>query len=180
MTRGQIDVAAKSRALSRYGLPKCCLVPVAARSIAAVETYIGQVAPVSHHVAPDRALLVHAYGPPELNLRLPIWALKEAAILHRPRQVWVHVDYRRYREAYAEAFPDESIANIVLDHVLNRRMARATGFEYLRIVPISREANSCSGGLPEKWGVAHQTAPEMTRAIAQSAAFIQYADLGAS
>jgi hypothetical protein len=65
-----------------------------------------------------------------------------------------------------------------LDHVLNRRMARAMRFDYLRIVPISRGANSSSGGLPEKWGVAHQSSPEMVQINAQRKSFIQYADLG--
>jgi hypothetical protein len=104
--------------------------------------------------------------------------MKESAILHHSQQVWVHVDYRGYREAYAKAFPDESLSELVLDHILNRRMARAMRFDYLRIVPISRGANSSSGGLPEKWGVAYQSSPEMLRINAQRRSFIQYADLG--
>jgi hypothetical protein len=57
-------------------------------------------------------------------------------------------------------------------------MARAMQFDYLRIVPISRGANSSSGGLPEKWGVAYQSSPEMLRINAQRRSFIHYADLG--
>jgi hypothetical protein len=57
-------------------------------------------------------------------------------------------------------------------------MARAMGFDYLRIVPISRGANSSSGGLPEKWGAAYQSSPAMVWINAQRRSFIQYADLG--
>ena len=103
--------------------------------------------------------------------------MKESAILHHPQQVWVHVDYKGYRAAYAKAFPGESIKNVVLDHILNRKMARAMRFDYLRIVPISREANSSSGGLPEKWGIAYQTGAEMLQINAQCKSFIKYADL---
>jgi hypothetical protein len=56
-------------------------------------------------------------------------------------------------------------------------MARAMRFDYLRIVPISREANSSSGGLPEKWGITYQTSAEMVQINAQRKSFIKYADL---
>src|ERR1039457_2123286 len=76
------------------------------------------------------------------------------------------------------AFPGESLSEWVLDHILNRKMARAMRFHYLRNVPISRGPNSSSGGLPEKWGIAYQSRPEMVQISAQRKSFIQYADLG--
>ena len=117
------------------------------------------------------------YEPPLRNPRLPIWALPESAVLHQSRQVWVHVDFAGYRAAYAAAFPEVPLYDLVLDHVLNRRMARAMGFTYLRIVPISPEANLSSGGLPEKWGAAYHATPEMVAANRRRKSFIQYADL---
>lgn len=144
----------------------------------AIEKYVGQIVRVLTPASPNKALLIQPYEAPPLNRRLPIWAIKESAILHHSRQVWVHVDYRGYREAYTRAFPDQPLNELVLDHILNRRMARAMRFDYLRIVPISRGANSSSGGLPEKWGVAYQSSPEMLRINAQRQSFIQYADLG--
>jgi len=57
-------------------------------------------------------------------------------------------------------------------------MARAMLFDYLRIVPISRGANSSSGGLPEKWGIAHQSSSETVHINAHRKSFIQCADLG--
>jgi hypothetical protein len=178
MALGDIDREARDRALRVYALPVCCHIPIAARDEPAIEKYIGQITRVLKAASPNQALLVRPYDSPSLNRRLPIWAMQESAILHSPEQVWVHVDHRHYRKAYARAFPDESLEGMVLDHVLNRRMARAMGFDYLRIVPISREANSSSGGLPEKWGVAYQTSPDMVRINARRKSFIQYADLG--
>lgn len=178
MARGDIDEVARERALRVYALPVCCHIPIAARNEAAIEKYIGQLARVLTPTSPSKALLVHLFDAPSLNRRLPIWAMKESAVLHHPQQVWVHVDFKGYREAYARAFPEELLKDFVLDHILNRRMARAMGFDYLRIVPISRGANSSSGGLPEKWGAAYQSSPEMVRINAQRKPFIRYADLG--
>lgn len=178
MAQGDIDQEARDRALTRYALPICCHIPIAARNEAAIETYIGKIACVLTPASPDKALLIHPYDPPPLNRRLPIWAIKESAILHHSQQVWVHVNYRDYRKAYRKAFPDESLAELVLDHILNRKMARSMRFDYVRIIPISREANSSSGGLPEKWGIAYQSSPEMLPTNAQRQSFIQYADLG--
>jgi hypothetical protein len=177
MKRGDVDEEARDRAIRVYALPACCHIPIAARNEAAIEKYIGRIAHVLTPASPNKALLIHPYDAPPLNRRLPIWVMKESAILHYPQQVWVHVDYKSYRAAYAKAFPNQSLKNLVLDHILNRKMARAMGFIYLRILPISRQANSSSGGLPEKWGIAYQTSAEMVQINAQSKSFIKYADL---
>lgn len=106
-----------------------------------------------------------------------MWQLEEAKIFHAPYQVWVHVDFKAYRRAYAQALPEESLDNRVLDHVLNRRVARLKGFAYLRIIPISRGANSSSGGLSERWAVEYHSSPEMRQRNLESRASVQYADL---
>jgi hypothetical protein len=160
-----------------YALPVCCHIPIAARNEAAIAKYIGRIAHVLTPASPNKALLVHPYDAPSLNRHLPIWAMPESAILHHPQQVWVHVDYKGYRAAYAKALPGESLKNVVLDHILNRKMARAMRFDYLRIVPISREANSSSGGLPERWGIAYQTSAEMAQINAPSSSMPTWATL---
>ena len=48
---------------------------------------------------------------------------------------------------------------------------------YLRVVSISREANSSSGGLSEKWAVEYYGSPEMRAKSRESPARIQHADL---
>ena len=93
------------------------------------------------------------------------------------RQVWVDVNCRAYRSAYITAFPDQDLGGLVLDHVMNRRVARLKRFQYLRIVPITRPANSSSGGLCEKWGVAYHSTPRMVTINKNAGTFVQYADL---
>jgi hypothetical protein len=126
---------------------------------------------------PDKALLIEAYAPETADARMAIWDHPESVVLHLPRQVWVHVDYRAYRRAYLQAFPDFDLTGLVLDHVMNRRVARLKGFEYLRVVPISRGANSSHGSLSEGWAVEYHSSPEMQEKNWASQAAVQYADL---
>jgi hypothetical protein len=91
--------------------------------------------------------------------------------------VWVDVDYSAYRRAYIGAFPDIDLTGLVLDHVMNRRVARLKGFKYLRIVPIFRKANSSHGALSEGWAVEYHSSPRMIKLNKASQAAVQYADL---
>src|SRR5205807_3730304 len=138
--------------------------------------FVGQIEtilPSGRH----KVVILRAYDPPEADARLPIWEQPEAAILRARRQLWVDVDTRAYRRAYATAFPTESLGGLVLDHVMNRRVARLKGFAYLRIVPISRAANSSHGGLSEGWSVEYHSSPRMMENNKASQAAVQYADL---
>ena len=155
----------------------CLYIPIGARNEAAIERYVGRIARTLAGGAANLALLVEAAAPPEREARLPIWQLAAARIFHAPHQVWVHVDFAAYRRAYLQAFPDESLQDRVLDHVLNRRVARLKGFFYLRIIPISRGANSSSGGLSERWGAEYHSSPKMRQLSSESRASVQYADL---
>jgi hypothetical protein len=159
------------------GLLPCLYIPVAARDTNAIETYVGRIVTRLARRSPSKALLVDAYEPVEPDDRLAIWNHPGAAVLHYPRQVWVHVDYSAYRRAYVSAFPDLDHTGLVLDHVMNRRVARLKGFTYLRIVPISRAANSSHGGLSEGWGVDLHSSPRMKELNRTSQAVVQYADL---
>lgn len=159
------------------GLLPCLYVPIAARDTAAIERYVGRITGQLIPTCPDKALLVEAHIPEKPDPRIAIWDVPEAAVLHFPRQVWVHVDYRAYRRAYNAAFPDFDLTGLVLDHVMNRRVARLKGFHYLRIVPISRGANSSHGSLSEGWAVQYHSSPEMREKNRLSQASVQYADL---
>lgn len=114
--------------------------------------------------------------PPKRDQRLPIWELAEAEVLHRPIQLWVHVDYTAYRQAYKRAYPEEDISTRIIHHVLNRRIARIKGFDYVRVSPITRTVNS-SSGFSENWGVALNQALGMTKEEIRRGAYIQFADL---
>jgi hypothetical protein len=166
-----------TRIPERSGLLPCLYVPIAARDASAIERYVGRIAAQLMPRFPDKALLVEAYAPETADARMAIWDLPESVVLHLPRQVWVHVDYRAYRRAYLQAFPDFNLTGLVLDHVMNRRVARLKGFAYLRIVPISRGANSSHGSLSEGWAVEYHSSPEMREKKRVSQSAVQYADL---
>jgi hypothetical protein len=159
------------------GLLPCLYIPVAAHDTNAIETYVGRILGELTHGKLNKALLVESHEPEKPDARLAIWGHLGAAILHYPRQIWVHVDHSAYRRAYIRAFPDVDLANLVLDHVMNRRVARLKGFKYLRIVPISRKANSSHGSLSEGWGVEYHNSPRMKELNKASRAAVQYADL---
>lgn len=164
-------------ATTRYALPRCLHIPIAARDIAAIEQYIGKATVVAKDKAGRCALLVEVGEPQEIDETLVIWDMPESAVLHRSPQVWVHVDLQTYRRAYAMASPDDHIENKVIDHVRNRRVARVMGFDYVRVVPISRSANTSSGGLTEKWEVEFQQLPQNKAWHAAKPTFIQYGDI---
>ena len=159
------------------GFLPCLYVPIAARDSNAIETYVGQIHNQLTLREKQKALLVEAHDPEKPDARLPIWQLPTAAVLHHPRQVWVHVDYTGYRRAYIRAFPDVDIADFVIDHVMNRRVARLKGFQYLRVVPVARAVNSSHGGLSEKWAVDYHSSPRMMEINRASKASVQYADI---
>ena len=172
----QIDRIARNIALRRWVLPECLHVPTAALNEEAIANYIGDIVQVLAKGTPDKAYLVRANAPPPFDDRLPIWEIEGVAVLHRQMQVWVHVGYTRYRNAYKRAFPAEDIASKVLSHTMNRRIAVLKGFQYVRITPVSRGANS-SSGFSENWGVALHSASGRTLEQVRHGAFIQYADL---
>ena len=170
------DNAAKDQAIRSWGMPECLHVPTAAVNEEAIIRYIGKVVRVLAKGPANKALLVEVKDPPPIDTRLPIWKLKESSIFHNRMQVWVHVAYTRYRQAYRRAFPTEDIAHKILSHALNRRMAVLQGFQYVRITPISRSSNS-SSGFSENWGVALYRKPEELQAHKRRGVFIHYADL---
>lgn len=153
----EIDEQAKKYA-DQSGLQPCPYTPIAALDEATILKYIGRITCVLSTVKFNNALIVEIDNLPEINRRLPIWELEESRILHNPKQLWVHVDYRLYRNAYTKAFPDEDISSLVIDHVMNRRLARVKGFKYVRVVPISRSANSSSGSHVEKMAIKYNLA----------------------
>ena len=159
------------------GLLPCLYVPIAARDSSAIERYVGKIRSQLTLQSKHKALLIKAHESEQPDNRISIWDLPTAEVLHYPRQVWVHVDYSGYRRAYISAFPDADLTDFVIDHVMNRRVARLKGFKYLRVVPVSRAVNSGHGGLSEKWAVEYHSSPKMVKLNNVSKAVVQYADL---
>jgi hypothetical protein len=171
-----IDQTAKEIVLRRAAIPDCLHVPVAAVDEAAIRYYVGTIEQVLSGGSPSRAFLVKVAAAPTIDPLLPICSHPNVELLHAERQVWVHIAFSRYREAYRKAFPDEIITGKVLSHCMNRRIAALKGFDYVRITPISRGGNS-SSGFSEKWGVTLHGSPAQMAAQRIRPPFIQYADL---
>lgn len=171
-----IDNAAKEIAFRHWVLPECLHVPVAAVDEAAIRDYIGDVEQILARGSPGRALLVTIADPPKIDPLLPICDHVNVGMLHTRRQVWVHIAFTRYRDAYRKALPDEMITGKVLSHAMNRRIAALKGFDYVRITPVSQGGNS-SSSFSEKWGVSRHGAPVQIAARRIRPPFIQYADL---
>lgn len=172
----QIDYVAKEIALRKYGLPDCLHVPIAAVDQNAIESYIGTIDCELGSGSPSNAFLINAYPLPPIDDRLPIWGNPASAILRERKQVWVQVPYTRYRSAYKKAFPYENIAGKVLSHALNRRVATLKGYQYVRLTPTSRGANS-SSAFTEQWSVAHNDQAYRRDYHQDLGLKIQYADL---
>ena len=169
-----IDELAKELAV-RYGMPPDLHIPIAARNKEAIHKYIGSFSEI--FTKSNNALLVKIEDTPCINNKLAIWKIKESEILHCSSQVWVHVNYADYRKAYHKAFPEQDLTNLVIDHIMNRRVARLKGFEYLRIIPISRVANSSSGNMTEKYAHKYHSTDQMKQSNSKNQHFIQYADI---
>lgn len=173
-----IDPVAKSDVINKWVMPESLHLPISARDKNSIVRYVGDI--VAELSAPNtnNAFLVEVPRPPSINTKLAVWKLPESKVLHQVLQVWVHVDYKGYRKAYIKAFPDKDISSLIMDHIPNRRMAKVMGFNYVRIIPISKGANSSSGSLSEQWGVKYHSTPRIRNINREKKSFIQYADLG--
>ena len=172
-----IDEEAKSQVVRKFAMPESLHLPIAAKSVESIIQYVGTIERELSKPNTSKAFLVNVPEPLEINSNLRIWDLPKSSILHQRLQVWVHVDYRGYRKAYTKAFPNEDISKSVLDHIENRRMAKLKYYNFVRLIPISRGANSSSGSLSEKWGVEYHGSPEMQEKHRTKKQCIQYADI---
>lgn len=159
--------------MREWVVPECLHVPVVAEDEAAITDHIGDIVQI---LSPGRALVVAIDPPPKRDLRLPIWTYPMADVFFEPLQVWVNPSYTRYRKAYVRAKGLESVSGKVLAHVYNRRMAMLRGYGFVRLVPVSRRANS-SSGYTEQWGV-ELAAADLGARKRRRGLRMQYADLG--
>ncbi|KAA3618535.1 MAG: hypothetical protein D8M58_21365 [Calditrichaeota bacterium] len=134
-----------------YGLTNDLIVPIAAVDIQTIEKFIGNIeSTISGRKRSINAIIVKPHIPKQ-NPEIPLW--KEAKgqgyfkRLHPEKQLWVHVDYDNYRNAWNQLGFDKIGRETFLDHILNRASVRITGYKhpYLRLCPISRRTNTNSG-----------------------------------
>jgi hypothetical protein len=166
------DEAAYQQAMRQWAVPECLHVPIVALDEAAIVDHIGDIVET---LSPGRALVVAIDPPPERDLRLPIWSHPRSSVFFDPIQVWVSPSYTRYRAAYVRAKGTESVSGSVLAHVYNRRMAALRGYGFVRLVPVSRRANSSSSHT-EQWGV-ELSAADLGARRQKLGLRMQYADL---
>jgi hypothetical protein len=126
--------------------------PVAARDVAAVESYVGEAAGVLRgRSRPVNAIKVRTRFIPTNPVDAPLWSEANSAnyldLLFPVYQLWVHVDFHAYRGAWARLGMPTLPADYVLDHVANRKATRARGMlhPFIRLCPISKRTNTSSG-----------------------------------
>src|SRR5207253_2180982 len=128
----------------------CLRVPVAARDPAAIEAHVGAIVREIPDSCGFPSYLASAAMMVPIDRTRPVWDLGAASVFHAEVQLWVHVDSRKYRRQFADAFPTLDIRLKDIDHVMNRHVARLKGFHYVRLVALSRSANRSSGAISEK------------------------------
>jgi hypothetical protein len=145
-----------------HGLPPSLRIPIAAASVAAIQKYVGTVIglPVLGRSGPLQGQSVAlCIQPHDRALRkdpgVDLWKHGNASTsmdrLHPLRQVWVHVDFDGYRDAYKQFIDQFGLPAIppgyFLDHVQNRKAIRQRGYThpYLRLCPVSRTVNTSGG-----------------------------------
>lgn len=136
-----------------FGLPPCLHIPIAARNVDAIVEYVGTLTDrVVSRNGRINALCVQPYDLAVVkDPRVALWREARAdfyeAQLHPAQQVWVHVDFRRYRAAYLRFGLPPLSEQYVLDHVHNRHATRLRGYlhPYLRLCPVSGAVNTSGG-----------------------------------
>jgi len=99
----------------------------------------------------DAVLVESRLRGPVQEPNVPIWKSSLAGSandrLYPPRQVWVHVDYAGYRQAYIQFGMPAIPQNYFLDHVQNRKAIglRQNSHPYLRLCPVHRRVNTSGG-----------------------------------
>jgi hypothetical protein len=136
-----------------FGLPPCLRIPIAAASIEAIRKYVGMILhTIPGHDGTMNAICVRPFDRASTkHPRVKLWASSEAARfeerLHPPKQVWVHVNYDGYRNAYIGFGMPPIPPGYVLDHIQNRKAIgrRGGSHPYLRLCPVSRSVNTSGG-----------------------------------
>ncbi len=134
-----------------YGLSPDLCVPIAARDIPTIEKYVGTVTKIIHgRKRPINGFVVEIHRPIK-NSSIPLWDQDESELyysrLHPARQLWVHVDYTGYRNAWKRLGFGHLTSDVFLDHIYNRNVVRnhSNNRPFLRLCPVSRKTNTNSG-----------------------------------
>jgi hypothetical protein len=126
-----------------YKLPPNVRIPIGARDLIALREVVGAY----EEIAGAHAVLVTPRPQPHFLAGTALGQHPNARtrLSSSATQVWAHVDYQGYRGRYKKGRPSDSIDGLVLDHVLNRRLARELGYLWLRLCPVTWEVNGQGG-----------------------------------
>ncbi|TRX62541.1 hypothetical protein FNH22_00145 [Fulvivirga sp. M361] len=125
-----------------FGLHNSLIIPIGAKSKASIQKFVGTIDKVFKNNAAFLVSFLPLEGPNELE----VWKHKRSFLLNYSTQLWVDIDYRNYRKLYQSVFEKliEDQAYVV-DHIMNRKLARALGYKFVRLLHISRASNSSGG-----------------------------------
>jgi hypothetical protein len=127
---------------STFGLHHSLIIPIGARSRKSIEQFVG---PVEQVFGNDEAFLV-SFEPHGLPNDLPVWKHERSLLLNHTKQLWVDINSRKYRNIYYTVWEDMvKEKEYVIDHIMNRKLARALAYKYVRLLHVSRKTNSSSG-----------------------------------
>ncbi len=165
---------------AKHGLPASMRIPIAAKSLEVIGRFVGPIlktyGKVPKHDDAVGAVLVDTTWRPQRD-GAKIWQHPEInrfeARLFPPRQVWVHVDYNGYRNAYEKLGMPGIEDDYVLDHVQNRKAIRERGYShpYILLCPISSQVNTNCGVASGAEGMERthlQTAHERSEVIQEA------------
>lgn len=165
-----------SELTNTFGLPKSLQIPIAAKDVASIRVYVGDIADtVVARSGRTNALKVKTRVPATLEPDISLWGHPRAEeflqALYPDFQLWVHVDYSGYRKAWGQLEMPLIPSGHVLDHLSNRKATRERGYfqPYIRLTPVSREVNSNAGhqrggeGLEREYMLHVQSLPEPQR-----------------
>ena len=138
----------------KFGLPSCLWIPIASSDINSIEKYVGNL--LEKRIGQNgriNAMLIKPHKNFDIkSAEAKLWQEADSSnykkIFHPDKQVWVHLDYKNYREAYFD-FGMPVPKGDVLDHVQNRKAIRLRGYShpYLRLCPIPKKVNTNAGGI---------------------------------
>ncbi|MBA5249811.1 MAG: hypothetical protein FE834_09860 [Gammaproteobacteria bacterium] len=139
----------------KHNLPNSMLVPIAAKSIEDIKSYVGEITnSIVGRNGRVNAMKIKPYvTQANYNDNVPLWDEENhkyyAKQLFPEEQIWVHVDYTNYRNAYLKLSSLKIPETYILDHVTNRKAIKLKNYShpFLRLCPISSKANSNSGGV---------------------------------
>ena len=133
-----------------FGLHSSLILPIGAKSKNSIEKYVGKIEEV---IVKDNAFLV-SFDPLEPPNDLPVWNHQRSPLLNHSKQIWVDVDYRNYRKLYLSKMHNiiEDKSHVI-DHIMNRKLARFLGYRFVRLLHVDRDVNSSSGRGGETYAI---------------------------